>query len=58
MTAVEDYLKHDIYVQKIVGRFNDLLVRTYGPNYARWRDVFSDRAVPPSRRRRSKARRS
>jgi hypothetical protein len=59
VTAVEDYLKHDIYVQKIVGRFNDLLVRTYGPNYARWRDVFSDRALPPpSKGRRSKARRS
>jgi hypothetical protein len=46
VTAVEDYLKHDIYVQKIVGRFNDLLIRTYGRNYARWRDVFSDRALP------------
>ena len=56
---MEDYLKHDIYVQKIVGRFNDLLVRTYGPNYARWRDVFSDRALPPpSKGRRTKARRS
>jgi sugar-specific transcriptional regulator TrmB len=51
VTAVEDYLKHDIYVQKIVGRFNDLLVRTYGRNYARWRDVFSDRVrrTPPRR---------
>lgn len=52
--AVEDYLKHDIYVQKIVGRFNDLLVRTYGRNYARWRDVYSDRVLPaPDRRRRA-----
>jgi len=53
VSAVEDYLKHDIYVQKIVGRFNDLLVRTYGRNYARWRDVFSDRVLPasPPRRR-------
>jgi len=55
VTAVEDYLKHDIYVQKIVGRFNDLLVRTYGPNYARWRDVFSDRAVTPRTKRRPRA---
>jgi sugar-specific transcriptional regulator TrmB len=45
VAAAEDYLKHDIYVQKIVGRFHDLLVRTYGPNFARWRDVFSDRVV-------------
>ena len=55
VSAVEDYLKHDIYVQKIVGRFNDLLVRTYGRNYARWRDVFSDRVLPvPSPRRRAR----
>jgi sugar-specific transcriptional regulator TrmB len=51
VVAVEDYLKHDIYVQKIVGRFNDLLRRTYGRNYARWRDVFSDRAIAPASRR-------
>ncbi|MCC6849566.1 MAG: TrmB family transcriptional regulator [Deltaproteobacteria bacterium] len=46
VAAAEDYLKHDIYVQKIVGRFHDLLVRTYGPNFGRWRDVFSDRVLP------------
>ena len=47
-----DYLKHDIYVQKIVGRFHDLLVRTYGPNFSRWRDVFSDRVLPTPRSQR------
>ena len=58
VAAAEDYLKHDIYVQKIVGRFNALLVRTYGRNYARWRDVFSDRALlPPARRDRPSTRR-
>ncbi|MBI3767739.1 MAG: TrmB family transcriptional regulator [Deltaproteobacteria bacterium] len=63
VAAVEDYLKHDIYVQKIVGRFHDLLVRTYGPNFARWRDVFADRVLPaadgvdPRRARRKLARR-
>jgi sugar-specific transcriptional regulator TrmB len=51
VTAVEDYLKHDIYVQKIVGRFNDLLTRTYGRSYGRWRDVFSDRVIAPRPRR-------
>jgi HTH-type transcriptional regulator, sugar sensing transcriptional regulator len=57
VSAVEDYLKHDIYVQKIIGRFNDLLVRTYGRNYARWRDVFSDRVLPaPAPRRRARRR--
>ena len=58
VTAVEDYLKHDIYVQKIIGRFNDLLVRTYGRNYQRWRDVFSDRALPKPPRRRAAKRRT
>lgn len=60
VTAAEDYLKHDIYVQKIVGRFRDLLVRTYGPNFTRWRDVFSDRVVGtrPSKRRVAASRRS
>ena len=57
VAASEDYLKHDIYVQKIVGRFHDLLVRTYGPNFARWRDVFSDRVVPTRASKRT-ARRS
>ncbi len=53
VSAVEDYLKHDIYVQKIVGRFNDLLVRTYGRNYARWRDPYSDRVLTEPRPRRA-----
>ncbi len=50
VTALEDYLKHDIYVQKIVGRFHDQLVATYGRNFSRWRDVFSDRTLPPKAR--------
>ena len=65
VTVAEDYLKHDIYVQKIIGRFNALLVRTYGRNYERWRDVFSDRAVSSAKplgaragRRRAPPRRS
>jgi sugar-specific transcriptional regulator TrmB len=51
VAAAEDYLKHDIYVQKIVGRFHALLARTYGPNFTRWRDVFSDRVLPAARAR-------
>jgi sugar-specific transcriptional regulator TrmB len=54
VAAAEDYLKHDIYVQKIVGRFHDLLVRTYGPNFRRWRDVYSDRVAGPPRARRAR----
>lgn len=58
VAAAEDYLKHDIYVQKIVGRFHDLLVETYGPNFTRWRDVFSDRVVGTRAPKRRAARRS
>ena len=58
VAAAEDYLKHDIYVQKIVGRFHDLLVETYGPNFTRWRDVFSDRVVGTRAPTRRAARRS
>jgi sugar-specific transcriptional regulator TrmB len=54
VTTVEDYLKHDIYVQKIVGRFQDQLVQTYGRTFARWRDVFSDRVAPGAPRRRGR----
>jgi sugar-specific transcriptional regulator TrmB len=58
VAAAEDYLKHDIYVQKIVGRFHDLLVETYGPNFTRWRDVFSDRVVGTRAPKRRATRRS
>jgi sugar-specific transcriptional regulator TrmB len=38
----EDYIKHDIYIMKIVNRFNDLLVERFGPNYVKLRDIFHD----------------
>ncbi len=38
----EDYIKHDIYIMKIVSRFDSLLIDTFGPNYARLRDIFTD----------------
>jgi sugar-specific transcriptional regulator TrmB len=41
-TVAEDYVKHDIYIMKIVSRFDSLLIDTFGPNYARLRDIFSD----------------
>jgi HTH-type transcriptional regulator, sugar sensing transcriptional regulator len=55
--AVEDYLKHDIYVQKIVGRFDDALVKAYGARYARLRDVFSDGVAPAAGAGRRRTRR-
>jgi HTH-type transcriptional regulator, sugar sensing transcriptional regulator len=39
----EDYIKHDIYIMKIVNRFNELLTKTFGDNYAKLRDVFNDK---------------
>jgi sugar-specific transcriptional regulator TrmB len=39
----EDYIKHDVYIMKIVERFDDQLIRRFGPGYCRLRDVFSDR---------------
>jgi sugar-specific transcriptional regulator TrmB len=39
----EDYLKHDIYIMKIVERFDRELVRRFGKNYAKLRDIYSDR---------------
>jgi sugar-specific transcriptional regulator TrmB len=36
----EDYIKHDIYVMKIVQRFDPILTKTFGKNYHKLRDVF------------------
>jgi len=41
----EDYVKHDIYIMKIVERFNDELVKKFGENYYLLRDIFSNEEV-------------
>jgi hypothetical protein len=38
----EDYIKHDIYVMKIVYRMERQLIKRFGPRYKKLRDVFSD----------------
>ena len=38
----EDYIKHDVYIMKIVERFGDALTRRFGEGYARLRDIYSD----------------
>jgi HTH-type transcriptional regulator, sugar sensing transcriptional regulator len=38
----EDYIKHDIYVMKIVYRMERSLIKRFGPRYRKLRDVFSD----------------
>jgi len=39
----EDYIKHDVYIMKIVERFDEQLIRRFGPGYTMLRDVFSDK---------------
>jgi sugar-specific transcriptional regulator TrmB len=43
----EDYLKHDIYIMKIVDRFDGDLIRRFGKNYVMLRDIFKDKEVRP-----------
>jgi sugar-specific transcriptional regulator TrmB len=38
----EDYIKHDIYIMKIVKRFDRTLKQTFGVKYAKLRDIFTD----------------
>jgi sugar-specific transcriptional regulator TrmB len=45
VTVAEDYLKHDIYVMKVISRFDKLLRKTYGEGYEKWRDIFSDEVL-------------
>lgn len=42
VVLAEDYVKHDIYVMKIVRRYDAELIRRFGPGYAKLREVFSD----------------
>ncbi len=46
MALLEDYIKHDIYVMKIVARFDTDLQRRFGPHYEKLRDVWSDEENP------------
>ncbi len=42
VTLAEDYVKHDIYIMKIVDRFDSLLIDRFGPGYRKLRDVFAN----------------
>jgi len=39
----EDYVKHDIYIMKIVNRFDRELTERFGEGYPLLRDIFSDK---------------
>jgi HTH-type transcriptional regulator, sugar sensing transcriptional regulator len=38
----EDYIKHDVYIMKIVGRFEQPLKERYGERYERLRDIYQE----------------
>ena len=42
VTLAEDYVKHDIYIMKIVQRFDNLLVERFGPHYVKLRNIYKD----------------
>lgn len=42
VTLAEDYVKHDIYIMKIVSRFDGDLQTRFGPGYEKLRDVWND----------------
>jgi sugar-specific transcriptional regulator TrmB len=42
VTVAEDYIKHDIYIMKIVRRFDKALREKFGDRYVKLRDIFSD----------------
>jgi len=41
----EDYLKHDVYIMKIVKRFDNELINKFGEKYKLLRDVYEDQEV-------------
>ena len=41
----EDYIRHDIYAMKIIGRFAPLLKEKFGLRYEKLRDVFKDEDI-------------
>lgn len=43
VTLAEDYIKHDIYIMKVVRRFNRQLIEKFGPRYEQMRDVYQDK---------------
>jgi predicted transcriptional regulator len=46
VTLAEDYIKHDIYIMKIVARFDPEMQARFGPGYQRLRDVWNDEELP------------
>jgi sugar-specific transcriptional regulator TrmB len=45
VTLAEDYIKHDIYIMKIMKRFDRTLKERFGVKYAKLRDIFTDEEI-------------
>jgi sugar-specific transcriptional regulator TrmB len=46
-TLAEDYIKHDIYIMKIIRRFDRTLQERFGSRYRTLRDIFTDEEAKP-----------
>jgi sugar-specific transcriptional regulator TrmB len=44
-TLAEDYIKHDIYIMKIIRRYDRRLQAMFGKRYEKLRDIFKDEEV-------------
>lgn len=44
-TLAEDYVKHDVYITKIIKRFEKDLIRKFGEKYVMLRNVFQDEDI-------------
>jgi sugar-specific transcriptional regulator TrmB len=42
VAMAEDFIRHDIYILKIVGHFDKSLLHVYGKNYSKLRDIYKD----------------
>ncbi|HEX2957371.1 MAG TPA: helix-turn-helix domain-containing protein [Chitinispirillaceae bacterium] len=42
VAMAEDFIRHDIYILKIVGHFDKSLLQVYGKNYSKLRDIYKD----------------
>ena len=45
VSMAEDYIKHDIYMMKVVSRFDPQLKARFGPQYEKLRNVFADEEI-------------
>ena len=51
VTLAEDYVKHDIYIMKLVQRYGGDLLRRFGPGYELLRDVFTNEEIKEIKRK-------